>query len=59
VVPGVSVKPATTFKKTDAHEKRIFQSQADAPSCSSCGSIMIRAGACYKCENCGNTSGCG
>jgi ribonucleoside-diphosphate reductase alpha chain len=64
VVPNVSVKPAaataaTTFKKSDAHEKRIFQSQADAPSCSSCGSIMIRAGACYKCENCGNTSGCG
>jgi ribonucleoside-diphosphate reductase alpha chain len=40
-------------------EKRIFQSQADAPSCSNCGSIMIRAGACYKCDNCGNTSGCG
>ncbi|MBW2713488.1 MAG: vitamin B12-dependent ribonucleotide reductase, partial [Deltaproteobacteria bacterium] len=32
--------------------------QADAPSCSDCGSIMIRNGACYKCPNCGNTSGC-
>ena len=32
--------------------------QADAPSCSDCGSIMIRNGACYKCLNCGSTSGC-
>jgi ribonucleoside-diphosphate reductase alpha chain len=32
--------------------------QADAPSCSDCGSIMIRSGACYKCANCGGTSGC-
>jgi len=32
--------------------------QADAPSCSDCGSIMIRNGACYKCPNCGATSGC-
>jgi ribonucleoside-diphosphate reductase alpha chain len=33
-------------------------SQSDAPSCSDCGSIMIRNGACYKCHNCGATSGC-
>ena len=32
--------------------------QSDAPSCSDCGGIMIRNGACYKCPNCGNTSGC-
>jgi ribonucleoside-diphosphate reductase alpha chain len=32
--------------------------QADAPSCMDCGSIMIRNGACYKCPNCGGTSGC-
>src|SRR5262249_17613642 len=30
----------------------------DAPSCSDCGSIMVRNGACYKCLNCGSTSGC-
>ncbi|MGB7220472.1 MAG: vitamin B12-dependent ribonucleotide reductase [Vicinamibacterales bacterium] len=35
-----------------------FQNQEDAPPCSTCGSIMIRSGACYKCVNCGNTSGC-
>jgi ribonucleoside-diphosphate reductase alpha chain len=32
--------------------------QSDAPSCMDCGSIMIRNGACYKCANCGGTSGC-
>ncbi len=32
--------------------------QSDAPGCSDCGSIMIRNGACYKCPNCGGTSGC-
>ena len=31
---------------------------SDAPSCSECGSIMTRNGSCYKCENCGATSGC-
>jgi ribonucleoside-diphosphate reductase alpha chain len=35
-----------------------FQAQADAPSCAECGSIMIRNGSCYKCLNCGSTSGC-
>jgi ribonucleoside-diphosphate reductase alpha chain len=36
----------------------LILSQSDAPTCSDCGSIMIRNGACYKCHNCGATSGC-
>ena len=35
-----------------------FAAQADAPSCAECGSIMVRNGSCYKCLNCGSTSGC-
>ncbi len=35
-----------------------FLYQQDAPSCSDCGEIMVRNGACYKCLNCGSTSGC-
>ena len=35
-----------------------FINQGDAPSCSDCGSLMVRSGACYKCHNCGATSGC-
>jgi ribonucleoside-diphosphate reductase alpha chain len=31
---------------------------ADAPLCSECGGIMTRNGSCYKCGNCGGTSGC-
>jgi ribonucleoside-diphosphate reductase alpha chain len=34
---------------------RLFE---DAPPCSTCGSIMVRNGSCYKCLNCGTTSGC-
>jgi len=30
----------------------------DAPLCAECGSMMTRNGSCYKCENCGGTSGC-
>ena len=35
-----------------------IQNQEDAPPCSTCGSLMIRSGSCYKCINCGTTSGC-
>jgi ribonucleoside-diphosphate reductase alpha chain len=31
---------------------------SDAPMCSECGGFMTRNGSCYKCENCGGTSGC-
>jgi ribonucleoside-diphosphate reductase alpha chain len=46
---SVSVKPASFAA---------IQNQEDAPPCSTCGSIMVRSGACYKCTNCGTTSGC-
>jgi ribonucleoside-diphosphate reductase alpha chain len=29
-----------------------------APTCSECGMLMVPNGACYKCGNCGSTSGC-
>lgn len=35
-----------------------FQNQRDAELCSECGSMMVRNGACYKCLECGSTSGC-
>ncbi len=35
-----------------------IQNQEDAPPCTTCGSIMVRSGSCYKCANCGSTSGC-
>ncbi|HSW42742.1 MAG TPA: vitamin B12-dependent ribonucleotide reductase, partial [Patescibacteria group bacterium] len=39
-------------------ERTAFKIQEDAPSCADCGSIMVRNGSCYKCLNCGATSGC-
>ncbi len=35
-----------------------FEPVSDAPLCSECGGIMTRNGSCYKCDNCGGTSGC-
>jgi ribonucleoside-diphosphate reductase alpha chain len=43
------VTPASS-KPRDQHE--------GAPTCSECGMLMVPNGACYKCENCGSTSGC-
>jgi ribonucleoside-diphosphate reductase alpha chain len=33
-------------------------SVSDAPTCAECGGLMTRNGSCFKCENCGGTSGC-
>jgi ribonucleoside-diphosphate reductase alpha chain len=53
---GASPTAAITSKATAAFAA--IQNQEDAPPCSTCGSIMVRSGSCYKCANCGNTSGC-
>ena len=37
---------------------RSSKSQSQEPTCSECGEILVRNGACYKCLNCGATSGC-
>jgi ribonucleoside-diphosphate reductase alpha chain len=42
----------------EGNSKVTFLYQQDAPSCQDCGSIMVRNGTCYKCMNCGSTSGC-
>jgi ribonucleoside-diphosphate reductase alpha chain len=33
-------------------------SLGDAPACQICGSLMVRNGSCYRCMECGSTSGC-
>ena len=47
-----------SMEAVHAAEKQVFVSQADAPPCADCGTIMVRNGACYVCINCGATSGC-
>ena len=44
--------------KPKTSEFAAMRNQEDAPPCTTCGSIMIRSGSCYKCANCGTTSGC-
>jgi ribonucleoside-diphosphate reductase alpha chain len=54
VAAGTTAAPqmseAISYSPRDAHE--------GAPTCSECGMLMVPNGACYKCENCGSTSGC-
>ena len=43
----------------DPQEQLPFQSvPVDGPLCAECGSIMTVNGSCYRCPNCGATSGC-
>ena len=55
---AATIAAATAGSKGTA-EFASMQNQEDAPPCTTCGSIMVRSGACYKCANCGTTSGCG
>ena len=54
-LPAASGVAAATPRSA---EFAAIQNQEDAPPCPTCGSIMVRSGACYKCPNCGTTSGC-
>ncbi len=45
-------------KATTVTHTSTFDNQSDAPACATCGSMMVRNAACYKCLNCGATSGC-
>ena len=40
-------------------QAQLMQSQSDSPPCPNCGAITVRSGACYKCNECGTTTGCG
>ena len=56
VVPLAAIQPQPSGEGPMVyHGPRV---QADAPACANCGWIMSRAGTCYRCENCGSTSGC-
>jgi ribonucleoside-diphosphate reductase alpha chain len=66
---GVHVKEKTAASKPETpatpnagaaplNDLKSMYALDDAPSCAACGSIMVRNGSCYKCMNCGETSGC-
>jgi ribonucleoside-diphosphate reductase alpha chain len=61
IVPvGPAIEARRESRRDESHEVEAlgFSPQSDAPSCADCGAIMIRNGSCYKCLNCGATSGC-
>ncbi len=58
------IHPAISSPAVNAGNHKPIQSSSgggtagDAPSCSTCGMLMVPNGSCYKCVNCGSTSGC-
>ncbi|NNC17554.1 vitamin B12-dependent ribonucleotide reductase [Corallococcus exiguus] len=47
-----------TLQLSAMNSRSTYLNQADAPPCHQCGAITVRSGACYKCTNCGTTTGC-
>lgn len=54
----VKAPQSKLFDVATSVHTQTFDNQSDAPACDTCGSIMVRNAACYKCLNCGATSGC-
>ncbi|HKV47460.1 MAG TPA: vitamin B12-dependent ribonucleotide reductase [Candidatus Acidoferrales bacterium] len=52
VAPGIARAPES---EQSARDRSALES---APLCSECGMRMTPNGSCYKCQNCGSTSGC-
>ena len=67
-VPGPGVRGERSRRDADAAPDRSRSAAGAAvlsrgddggrAACAECGSIMTRNGSCYKCGNCGGTSGC-
>jgi ribonucleoside-diphosphate reductase alpha chain len=53
---GLDLKDRGIYHASEA--MREMYEMGDAPSCSTCGAIMVRNGSCYRCMSCGSTSGC-
>jgi ribonucleoside-diphosphate reductase alpha chain len=53
---GPAMQDRGIYHAADA--MREMYEMGDAPSCSTCGAIMVRNGSCYRCMSCGSTSGC-
>jgi ribonucleoside-diphosphate reductase alpha chain len=59
--PGVILSGAKDLQSNPVHVSEAMKAlydMGDAPSCHTCGAIMVRNGSCYRCMSCGSTSGC-
>jgi ribonucleoside-diphosphate reductase alpha chain len=66
-LPAATTADGSAAKNQPAHSTKFGDESSslrpratidDAPSCSECGMLMTPNGSCYKCSNCGGTSGC-
>ena len=58
VQPSKSAPAANTAGREPIQPSNSSGTTGDAPSCPTCGMLMAPNGSCYKCINCGGTSGC-
>jgi ribonucleoside-diphosphate reductase alpha chain len=54
----VAVSASSGDVATASVQAALSDMMGDAPLCPTCGHITIRNGTCYKCLNCGDTTGC-
>jgi ribonucleoside-diphosphate reductase alpha chain len=57
-IPKAQMTVEEESSGTDAMGKHLSGMMGDAPPCPTCGHITIRSGSCYKCLNCGSSTGC-
>jgi len=58
VQPATNPPSANTKELESVPPGKGSTTAGDAPSCSTCGMLMVPNGSCYRCINCGSTSGC-
>jgi ribonucleoside-diphosphate reductase alpha chain len=58
VTPQGSTPATGPAKAQSVQASGLPTTTGDAPSCPTCGMLMVPNGSCYKCVNCGSTSGC-
>ncbi|MDX2474439.1 MAG: vitamin B12-dependent ribonucleotide reductase [Candidatus Krumholzibacteria bacterium] len=51
-------EPVSRITMENHAEPTTVKVQLDSPPCPECGSSTVRSGSCYKCHNCGGTTGC-
>lgn len=49
---------SSSHSNSDQNPSFAFVNQLDAPLCTNCGQVTVRAGSCYTCPNCFTSQGC-
>ena len=57
-LPTATASPPPSDSVAEEEGVQAMDSPVDGPPCTECGSIMTVNGNCYRCPNCGSTSGC-